>query len=295
MTKVRMLLATTLALSGLAHASDEPVEFYFANDLVLQQVAAGKDPAEAQLAATAEFTRHCLAGAQLAMLAEGYKPDPAMPLEERKAQAAKFDSTRFEQIARAGWARAQAALPQQPVHVCVDVARSDDGFTRDRMGGLMAVTAGSGRIAIKVHPDADWAKLLPYLMAHELHHSYWIQQHFDPARPFTLADYLVLEGRADYFASQLQAHPAPWIHALDDAGHATAWKNFSPLLDATDQPTLMGAMFGNPNAGIPMWAGYSIGYRLVSERMAKEPTLDFAAMTAAPASEFMPDAVSKPE
>ena len=84
MTKVRMLLATTLALSGLAHASDEPVEFYFANDLVLQQVAAGKDPAEAQLAATAEFTRHCLAGAQLAMLAEGYKPDPAMPLEERR-------------------------------------------------------------------------------------------------------------------------------------------------------------------------------------------------------------------
>src|SRR5688572_21234063 len=288
MTKVRMLLATTLALSGVAHASDEPVEFYFANDLILQQVAAGKSPAEAQLAAIAGFAAHCLAGAELAMLAESYKPDPAMSIEERKAQAAKFDSRRFEQVARDGWAKAQAALPQQPVRVCVDVARSDDSFTRDRMGGLMAVTAGSGRIAIKVHPDAEWAKLLPYLMAHELHHSYWIQQHFDAAKPFTLADYLVLEGRADYFASQLQTQHAPWVHALDDAGHAAAWKNFSTRLDAPAQPTLIGSMFGNPNAGVPVWAGYSVGYRLVSERMAKNPKLDFAAMTAAPASEFMP-------
>ena len=295
MTKVRMLLATTVALSGSAQAGNQPIEFYFANDLILQQVAEGKSAAESQSAATARFTAHCLAGAQLAMLAEAYKPDPAMPIEERKAQAAKFDSAQFEQIARAGWSRAQAAIPQQPVRVCVDVARSDDSFTRDRMGGLMAVTTGSGRIAIKVHPDADWAKLLPYLMAHELHHSFWFQQHFDPTKPFTLADYLVLEGRADYFANQLQTYQAPWIHALDDEGHAAVWKNFSTMLDATDQPTLMGSMFGNPNAGIPMWAGYSIGYRLVSERMAKEPTLDFAAMTAAPASEFMPQTISKPE
>jgi len=229
MTKVRMLLATSLALSGLAHASEERVEFYFANDLILQQVAAGKSPAEAHLAATAGFTAHCLAGAQLAMLAESYKPDQSMPIEERKAQASKFDGRQFERVARDGWTKAQAALPQQPVRICVDVARSDDSFTRDRMGGLMAVTAGSGRIAIKVHPDADWAKLLPYLMAHELHHSYWIQQHFDPAKPFTLADYLVLEGRADYFASQLQTHHAPWVHALDDAGHAAGARHAAEI------------------------------------------------------------------
>jgi len=35
-------------------------------------------------------------------------------------------------------------------------------------------------------------------------------------------------------------------------------------------------------------AGYSVGYRLVSERMARTPTLDMKAMTAAPASEFIP-------
>lgn len=47
-------------------------------------------------------------------------------------------------------------------------------------------------------------------------------------------------------------------------------------------------MFGAPQAGIPAWAGYSIGYRLVSERMAREPALDLEAMTAAPASAFIP-------
>ena len=57
----------------------------------------------------------------------------------------------------------------------------------------------------------------------------------------------------------------------------------------------MGSMFGNPNAGVPMWAGYSVGYRLVSLRMGKAPKLDYVAMTAAPASEFMPGSKANAE
>jgi uncharacterized protein YjaZ len=41
-------------------------------------------------------------------------------------------------------------------------------------------------------------------------------------------------------------------------------------------------------AGIPVWAGYSIGYPFVTARMARAPKLDLKTMAAAPASEFIP-------
>ena len=122
-----------------------------------------------------------------------------------------------------------------------------------------------------------------------MHHSY-CQHHYDPARPFTLADYMVLEGRADYFAGTPFAHAAPWTAPLDAAAYATAWRAVAKELNSTDWATLRAVTFGAPQAGIPMWAGYSIGYRLVSERMARPRTIDVKAMTAAPASEFIPPA-----
>ena len=155
--------------------------------------------------------------------------------------------------------KANASLPQGPLRVCVDLAAATDGFTRDLMGGVAGVTAGGARIILRIHPDADWRKALPYAMAHEMHHSYWARYHFDPAKPFRLADYLVLEGRADYFAASLFAQSAPWTAALDAAAYATAWQTLSKQLDATDWPLLQAAMFGAPQAGIPRWAGYRSG------------------------------------
>lgn len=291
MHSYRHLLCTlALALSTPAFAADPAISFYFTNDAVLQQHAVAKSPAEAQAAASAAWSAHCAAGGEFADLTGDFAPSAGTTVDERKSQAAKFDNAKFERIAREAWAKANAALPQDSMHVCVDLTTQDDAFTRDRMDGIMAVTAGKGRIILKIHPDADWAASLPYTLAHEMHHSYWTQHHFDAGKPFTLADYLVFEGRADYFAGNLFAHRAPWTKALDAASHAAAWDSFSKTLDATDPATLMGSMFGSPQAGIPMWAGYSVGYKLVSDRMARTPKLDYAAMTAAAADEFMPKA-----
>ncbi|MFD0738058.1 DUF2268 domain-containing putative Zn-dependent protease [Lysobacter koreensis] len=284
----RMSLIAALAFSAPASADNATVSFYFTHDAILQQANGEALTADAHKAATAQWFAQCLAGGEFAQFAGDFAPDPKMPIGERQAQVAKFDNTAFEQIARAAWAKANTALPQASLRICVDLARQDDAFTRDRMDGIVAVTAGAGRIVLKIHPDADWATSLPYTLAHEMHHSAWAQTQFDAAKPFTLADYLVFEGRADYFAGALFEHRAPWTTALDDAAHAAAWRDFSSKLDSADPATLTAAMFGSPQAGIPMWAGYSVGYKLVSQRMARAPKLDFAAMTAAPATEFMP-------
>ncbi len=269
------------ACAPRATVTAEPrVDFYFTHDALLER----GDVA----VVTAQWEAKCVTGGEFADLAASYAPDPRVSADERGAQAAKFDRSAFVRIATDAWRRANSALPQGTLLICVDLAPAADTFTREAMGGVAAVTAGRGRIILRVHPDADWQAALPYSLAHEMHHSYWVQHHYAPENVFTLADYLVFEGRADYFAGTLFEHPAPWTMALDASSHATVWQTVSQNLNATDWETLQAVMFGGPQTQFPTWAGYSMGYRLVFERMAREPALDLKTMTAAPASAFMP-------
>jgi hypothetical protein len=281
MNGIRCLGLATLVASTSVFATEPPIDFYFANEAMGMQ----------HEAATAQWFAKCANGGEFARFADGYAPDARMALDERKSQGAKFDEMEFTRIATDTWRKANAALPQGPLRICVDMARVADTFTRDRMGGIVGVTAGHGRIILRIHPDAAWQSVLPYALAHEMHHSYWAEHHYDPAKPFTLADYMVFEGRADYFAGTLFNHPAPWTTALSDDDYAATWRELSKTLGATDGARLRAAMFGSPQAGIPMWAGYSIGHDLVAKRMSHAPALDLKAMTAAPASEFMPPVV----
>jgi hypothetical protein len=280
MNRIQYVLLGALLHGSAAFSAESSIDFYFTNDALWERSGAA--------AAIQEWTDRCVMGGEFAELAASYAPDRAMSLAERKTQATKFDRAEAVRIATDAWRKANAALPQGSLRVCIDLARTSDGFTRDLMGGISAVTAGKGRIILRIHPDADWKVVLPYTLTHEMHHSYWVQNHFDPNSAFTLADYLVFEGRADYFAGTLFTHRAPWTTALDANAYTTTWLAMSKELSTTDWEKLQAFMFGSPQAAIPRWAGYSVGYRLVSERMAREPKLDLKAMTSAPASAFMP-------
>ena len=280
--KTWMLLA--LLCPALAQGAGK-IDIHYTND----QVLAAAD-ADASKTGDAWFAK-CAAGGEFADLAASLGPDPRMTLAQRSAAAAKFDPAGFAKIAQAAYDRVVVDLPQGPLTLCVDFAHPDDSFARDQMRGVMAVTAGSGRIIVKLHADADWVTLLPYVLAHELHHSYWAGQHFDPKAAFTLADYVVFEGRADNYAMQtFGEHPAPWINALTDAQYQATLALFAPLWGDGSPQVLMGSMFGNPQAGIPTWAGYTVGYRLVAQRLAGGGERDWRAISAMPARDFLPAA-----
>lgn len=280
MNGILFLLLAVFLQSAPAPPTEPSISFYFTDDVV-EEFGADAGP---------RWTAECVAGGEFASATGEYGPDARTGPEQRQAQAAKFDRREFVRIATGAWQRANAVLPHRSFRVCVELATADDLFTRDQMRGIRGAAAGYGKIILRIHPDANWQAVLPYVIAHELHHSYWAGHHFDAARPFTLADYLVLEGRADYFAASLFPFVAPWTVALDASAYEAAWRELSKHVNVTDWPTLQNAMFGSPQAGIPAWAGYTIGYRLVSERMARDPELDMKAMTAAPASEFIPGA-----
>jgi uncharacterized protein YjaZ len=284
MVMVGSLLVVAFAQVAPTPEATASLDIFFTDDAVIEKGVT---------AAAAEWTARCVAGGQFAEVAGSYAPDPGVGMTERKAQMAKFDRQVFVRLATEAWQRANEALPQPSLRLCVDVAAPGDAFTRDVMGGVAGVTAGGGRIVLRIHPDAPWQAAVPYAVAHELHHSYWVHAHFNPAAPFTLADYLMLEGRADYFARALFPRDAPWTAPLDAAAYAAVWQRVSSQLGTTEWNVLQATMFGAPDAGVPQWAGYRLGYRLVSERMARGPALDLRAMSAAPASEFLPPATVK--
>jgi uncharacterized protein YjaZ len=273
-------LLALLLVPVAAHAG-EPIRFHYTNDAMLS----APDAAKAQ----EQWFADCAAGGQFAFLAANYAPDPGIARAEREADAKRFDRAAFERIAQESYDRVVAELPQVPLALCVDFTRADDAFARDRMGGVMALTAGSGKLIVKLHPDADWQSLLPYVLGHELQHSYWAQHHFDAGKRFTLGDYLVFEGRADNFAMHaFGKHPAPWIDALDAPQYAAILQRFEPQFGDSSPQVLRGSMFGNPAEGIPAWAGYTVGYRLVAKKVADDGLTDWQAISAMPAGDFLP-------
>lgn len=236
------------------------------------------------------WVAQCSEGGQFASLAATFAPNPSFSAKEREALSKRFDQARFEALATAAWRKANATLPQAaPLNLCVELVDAHSEFITKAMHGVTGLTAGSGRIMLKVSVDADWARMLPYALAHELHHSYWASHDFDPAKPFSLLDYMVFEGRADYFAHLLYPDTfAPWDEALTDSQFAALWPRLRGDADSTDFAMMRAVMFGDPRQQIPQWAGYSVGYRLVAQRMQLKPAMDIATMTAAPASAFLP-------
>lgn len=289
-------LATLLAvcfLPGLhaaEHRAPGPIRFHYFDAQVVAANASHALDAKALHALGQDWLRQYSKGGQFAALASTFAPDSGYTAPSRARLLKHFERSRFEALARATWHKANAVLAQDSLDLCVELVDDHDAFVNTAMHGVAGLTAGSGKILLKVSVDADWTRTLPFALAHELHHSYWAGHYFDPAKPFTLMDYLSFEGRADYFAHSLYPHSlAPWDNALTDAQFQALWSYLHNELTSTDFRAMRAVMFGDPAHGIPRWAGYSLGYRLVSQRMQRKPAMDIAAMTAAPASAFMPE------
>ena len=75
---------------------------------------------------------------------------------------------------------------------------------------------------------------------------------------------------------------------MTDDQYQAALKAFAPLYGDSSPQVLMGSMFGNPDAGIPLWAGYTVGYRLVAQTIERDELGDWKAITALPVSAFLP-------
>jgi uncharacterized protein YjaZ len=133
----------------------------------------------------------------------------------------------------------------------------------EEMSGVMGLTAGSKQIILTIDPDIlGWENMLEYAVAHEFNHAYWTNLNFDKSTHWTLLDYLIFEGKGDYFAHSLYPNViAPWTMALNEDQISNLWNKIKPNLQSEDIGLQMEIMFGSNK--YPVWGGYSIGYHIV--------------------------------
>jgi len=122
-------------------------------------------------------------------------------------------------------------------------------------------------------PDEANLNRLPGLVAHEMHHL--IRNHLFAFGPnTTVADYIVIEGTAEAFATALfgEDRIGFYISEFDAAGLEPARRLTGQALTATGFDTIRGYIFGDaiaqqwgfrPVGGMPTFGGYVIGYHVV--------------------------------
>jgi len=123
-----------------------------------------------------------------------------------------------------------------------------------------------GQAIVLVWPSDYNVPRLPAITAHEFHHN--VRLSYEPwSANTTVGQYIVVEGLAEAFAAEMYGEDnlGPWVHSLDDEQHEQVKPIYRDALSTTGFPVILGYMFGNPQAGIPAYAGYSVGYRVVNE------------------------------
>lgn len=128
---------------------------------------------------------------------------------------------------------------------------------------------------------------LPSTLAHELHHcARWNTVGYG----HTLLTAMVSEGLADHFDVEVTGRePLPWCTAFSASRLDALLERARPDLDnpAYDHDAWF---FGAPAKKLPRWAGYSLGFRLVADRM-ERTGITASGLADAPAHEFLPGQV----
>ncbi len=142
-----------------------------------------------------------------------------------------------------------------------------------KMGGIMGFTAGGKQILISIDTNIEgWEQLLQYAIAHEYNHAYWTKETFTTLTRWTLLDYLIFEGKADYFAKFLYPNAkTPWTEALTTSKKQGLWQNLLPHLQNQDFGFHTEVMFGSQK--YPTWGGYSLGYDIVQSFLASNKSI----------------------
>ena len=139
--------------------------------------------------------------------------------------------------------------------------------------GIHAITLGTGKIIVSIDPTFNnWVQQLPYVLAHEYHHSVWTSRNFTTA-DFTPLEYLVFEGKADSFAKELYPNISIfYINMLTEKKEKRVWNLISPELNKRKSEMNDKMMIGTDE--IPVCSGYTIGFNILEAFKKNNPQIN---------------------
>nr|WP_255723516.1 DUF2268 domain-containing putative Zn-dependent protease [Sporosarcina sp. ACRSL] len=186
-------------------------------------------------------------------------------LSETEIKNLEWDVDEIERIVHETFQNVSCYLPFEEMRITVVPALLLP-FFRDQPQSMWtnAFTNGPGNIIIAIPPRPD-IDFLQYLLAHECHHA-------SPENPiyqlsldtFTLEEWYKMEGTAEYFALSLYPDKRWWKDNLPIEMEVRYWNECKDHLKSTDDHLKASLCFGNPQKGIPVFAGYSFALQVVS-------------------------------
>jgi hypothetical protein len=127
---------------------------------------------------------------------------------------------------------------------------------------------------------SQWATYVPAAAAHEDLEVTRYALIGGPTAYATVQAFMVTDGMADSFATAQTHVSLPWDHVFSSAQQEQQiWTQIQPeLLAPGNYPQGNPVMFGDPTQGWPPDTGYTIGYHIVQNYLARHPGTSFAAL-----------------
>jgi uncharacterized protein YjaZ len=209
---------------------------------------------------------------------------PIADVQALRAAVAEVAGEHVEPRISEALRNATRLLPADEITVCLFVFPPDSpmaSLVREKMSGLMGFNEAPRVFWLQVLPVAGWSAQIQYGAAHEFEHS---MAYTASSAKVSLLEMLLAEGRADSFATLLYPERVPpWTRALTDDQERAVWEAMQPFLSSEDDGIIDKYVFGRPDDDVPLWAGYTIGYRIAQsylQRNSGEPPQRWAALDA---------------
>ncbi|WP_435250767.1 DUF2268 domain-containing protein [Streptomyces cucumeris] len=210
---------------------------------------------------------------------------------------------RIEESLTAAWERISGAVPgighAETVHVVLVLGDPDDDHLTVRSAGYFGSGGIPGAIHLLMWPTETSLAKIGHAAAHELHHNVrYANVVWNPAT-VTVGEHVVAEGLAEAFVRELAGEGAlgPWSGALTGPGLDSAYDRITSDIDVAGMQNLTAYVLGDatarrmgqPTVGLPDFAGYAVGLRIVDAHLAASG-LTAAESTALPAREILVNA-----
>jgi uncharacterized protein YjaZ len=182
------------------------------------------------------------------------------------------------------WQQQFAAITQtlpkndeDPILVAIYPLCDSNTIVKQRQNGVVGACV-FGNIIIQVNPLAHgYAAWIPYVFAHEYHHSVW-GHHWYGMRggqdlEGSFLEYMLNEGQADWFAESLFPTLQPqWNRLAEHDSEEELWAKLKPVLFSKDPDLHNTFMFGDEAEGLPWCVGYVFGRLIVGSYLQANPS-----------------------
>ncbi|MFJ5546442.1 DUF2268 domain-containing protein [Streptomyces sp. NPDC093225] len=209
----------------------------------------------------------------------------------------------IEDCLATAWERLSGAVPgarsAETVHVVLVLGDPDDELLTVRNAGYLGMGGIPGAIQLTMWPTETSLARIGYAAAHELHHNVRYANVVWNPMTVTVGEQVVAEGLAEAFVRELAGEPAmgPWTTALCGPELNDVCEKVASAIDVAGMQNLPAYVYGDAIAqrmghqpvGLPDFAGYAAGLRIVDAHMAASG-LTAAQSTALPARDILANA-----